>query len=532
MLQSNGDPVDPHSEIAVGADLSKPSGHQWAAVTGHPLATQAAREALERGGSVVDAAVAASAVLTVVSTHANSLGSDAFMLLRLDGRIVGLNASGTAPARASLSRFGGSVPRTGPNASVVPGLVKLWEAAHRARGRLPWRSLFDRAVQAAEAGHPLSHVVTRNLASKLSVVGADPGCRALYFDGDKPRLQGSLFRQPKLARTLGSIADEGAAAFYEGWIASSIANCIRAAGGVLAAEDLSRFTAVWEQPLHGAYRDFVVHVMPPNSFGTLLLMQLNALAAIEPGAFSTDPVQGLGYFMNAAAVSINEACPLIADPAASSGVAAMLLSAGMTARLRAAVRGPAVPISAALPGGTTGLVIADGKGEAVALLQSNFQPFGSGVLDPGTGILLNNRMLCFSADPSAPNSLAPGKRPAHTLNPLMVTQNDELRFALVTPGGVSQTITCAQVLINRIDRSWPLSRSIGAPRWSVDSHAARLIEEPFPEDYVARLAKHGHVVQRASGSDYFGSVKAIERTQEGSLTAFADHRRSASADAA
>ena len=498
----------------------------WALVTGHPLATAAGRDVLERGGSTVDAAIASSAVLAVVSTHANSLGSDAFMLLRQRGRVTGLNASGTAPGQASLSRFGYSVPRKGAAAAVVPGLVKLWETAHRKHGRYPWPRLFDKATEAA-AGHPLSEVLARSLTSRVELLKNDEGCRAVYFTDGTPYQAGSLFRQPALVRTLQSIAHDGAGAFYEGWIATSLSAAIQDKGGALSQQDLRDFRVRDDTPISATYRGCTVHTMPPNSFGLALLMQLRALEALESQALNDDAIRRLTYLINAGTATLNEVIPLLADLDSESATK-ILRSVSIGERLTNALFGPAVPLKSGLPGGTTGVVVADGAGDGVSLLQSNFQPFGSGFLDPHTGVLLNNRMLCFSPDPAHPNVLGGGKRPAHTLNPVMVSEGEELRFVLATPGGTSQTITGAQVLVNLIDRSLPLDAAIREPRWSVESSGSRVIEADFPLSFEHELNAEGYAVTRRSGSAYFGSMKAIEKRGQ-SVIARADHRREACA---
>lgn len=507
-------------------------GSRYGIVTGHVLATAAGCEALERDGSVVDAAVAAAAVLTVVLGHANSLGSDGFVLVRSGGRVRGFNGSGTAPAGATLARLGDRVPRTGPLAVLVPGVVRLWEAAHRAHGRLPWASLFDHAIEAAERGHALSAVLARSIATKLDVLGADPHARALYAPAGTPLEAGTCLRQPALAATLRTVAAGGATAFYDGTIARSMAHAVQAAGGVLDTADLRGYRVLPADPISTTFAGARVHAMPPNSLGTLMLVQLQALAGADLARLAGDERERLAALMNVAAAAMNVVKPCIGDPLSGASPVDQLLSAETASAVRASMHTSPVPFTAAMPGGTTGLVIVDAAGDAVSMLQSNFQPFGSGVLDPETGILLNNRMLCFSADPSSRNVLAPGRRPAHTLNPTMVTRGDDLRIALVTPGGTSQTFTVTQVLLAHLAFGRSLAESIDAPRWSADPQGRRLLEETFPAALAESLAAAGYPMVRASGANYFGSVKAVARDEAGGLTACVDHRREGAAAAA
>ena len=508
-------------------------GRRWMAVTGHPLASDAAREAMARGGSMVDAAIAASAVLAVTATHANSIGSDGFALLYSGGRVSALNGSGAAPLAATPGRFAGGIPPKGPIAAVTPGLPRIWEALHARGGRLPWNGLFRAAIAAAES-HEVSPVLLRNLATDLALLRADPGCAAVYLRDGEPPAPGELLRQPALADTLRAVADGGADAFHTGAIARSLSAAARAGGGLLSEADLAAYRPEWTEALTTGYRGLTVHAMPPNAYGVLMLAQLNALQSLPSSTLAGDRAAVLALQIRATFAALAEVKPRICDPrwrddAQRAADLDAMLGPAVTARLCAALSQPAHPLDPPVPGGTTGLVMVDGdSGDALVMLQSNFQPFGCAFLDPATGVLLNNRMMCFAHDPADVNAVAPGKRPAHTHNPLILTAPDgSLRMAMATPGGISQNVTCVQVLVNRIDRGLSLAESVDAPRWSTDRFGARVIEREFPQDMPARLAAHGQAVTSAAGSNFFGSVKVVERDADGTLTGHADHRRQA-----
>ena len=222
-------------------------GRRAMVVSGHSAATLAGISALKRGGTLVDAMVAASAALAVVLTHATSIGGDCFILYHdaASGRTVGLNASGIAPAAATPEAFGDGMKVRGPQAPVVPGLVRAWEAMHRRYGRLPWRELFEDALDLAENGHPVSRVLAHRIADDRALLASDPGCAALYLPGGRAVSVGDLFRQPALARTLRAVADEGPDSFYRGETARRIGACFAANGGLMREADLAALEPLW-----------------------------------------------------------------------------------------------------------------------------------------------------------------------------------------------------------------------------------------------------------------------------------------------
>lgn len=503
-------------------------GTKHMVVSGHSLASLAGLRALERGGTVVDAMIATSAVLCVVIPQATSLGGDGFVIYRdaASGRIEGLNASGQAPEGATPEAFKDGMEPRGPLAFSIPGLVRGWEELHRKYGKLPWESLFDDAIDCAEA-HPLSRVLAAGLRLFRDAVTADPGCKALYFPNGEPLNAGDIVRQPVLADTLREIAEAGSAPFYEGRIARSITDYCRARGGLATAADFEGYTPDWVDTLKTGYRGLTVHVMPPNSYGILMLMQLNALGGLEPAALSGDDADRLAYLMRAMRAAFAEGRDYIADPRTNPAPLDWLLGAEMTARLQEAARTGNHPALPHPSGGTSCIVIGDAAGNAISVVQSVFHVFGAAFLDPGTGILMNNRMMGFKTDPSHASVVAPGKKPSHTLNPVMVMDGNEVRYLMTTPGGPAQTISNVQILSNLVDRGMELSAAIEAPRWSVNLNGEFLLDDTYPADVEDRLAAKGFPTIRASGASYFGSAKTIEVLRNGVLCGAADIRREA-----
>jgi gamma-glutamyltranspeptidase/glutathione hydrolase len=496
-------------------------------VSGHAAATLAAINILERGGNLVDAMVGASAALAVVVGQATSIGGDCFLLYHeaASGRSFGLNASGVAPALAAPERFPDGMKSRGPLASVVPGLVRAWDVMHARFGRLPWKDLFDRAIDLAE-GHPVSKVLAERLPESREGLAADPGCAALYLPQGRPVAIGEVLRQPALAASLRAIATQGADEFYCGDLARRIAQYQEERGGLMRASDLAAYAPLWVEPITTDYRGHQVEVMPPNSYGILLLMQLNGLAALDSETLTQSVARRLGYQISAMQAAF-ECVETIADPRAVPDAIERLLGPQTTSAMRSAVLSGAGGQKVADRGGTSCLLLADQHGNAISLVQSVFNVFGSMVLDPGTGILFNNRMQGFTHRPGKPNSVGPGRRPAHTLCPVLVRRGGRLRFALATPGGLSPTLTNIQVLSYLVDEGRDVAAAVEAPRWCNTKSGDVLLDGEFSPSIVAELARMGHKAARAEDAYFFGSAKAIELLATGTLAGGADYRREA-----
>jgi gamma-glutamyltranspeptidase len=502
-------------------------GRQAMIVSGHAAATLAGITILRRGGNLIDAMVGASAALAVVVGQATSIGGDCFLLLHeaRSGRTFGLNASGVAPALATPAMFPDGMKTRGPLAAVVPGLVRAWDVMHRRFGSLPWKELFDQAIGLAE-GHPVSKVLAERLPESREGLAADPGCAALYLPQGRPIAIGEMLHQPALAATLRAIAAKGADEFYSGDLGRRIARYQEERGGLIRAPDLAGFHPLWVEAISTDYRGHRIEVMPPNSYGILLLMQLNGLAALDSEALTQSLARRLGHQISATYAAF-EGVPLIADPQAIPDAVDRLLGPEMTAAMRAAVLSGAGGGGLPDRGGTSCLLLADQQGNAISLVQSVFNVFGSMFLDPGTGILFNNRMQGFTHRPGEPNSVGPGRRPAHTLCPVLVRRGGRVRFALATPGGLSQTLTNVQVLSYLLDEGGDVAAAVEAPRWCNSRTGDVLLDGEFPPSIVAELAAMGHRAERAEDAYFYGSAKAIELLDAGTLAGGADYRREA-----
>ncbi|TWA57389.1 gamma-glutamyltranspeptidase/glutathione hydrolase [Azospirillum baldaniorum] len=499
-------------------------GRSGMVVAGHPLAAMAGWRALDLGGSVADAAVAAAAVLGVALPHATTVGGDLFALVHeaATGRTHVLNASGPAPAAARAERFRDGVPQDGIASLVVPGAVAGLKALHERFGRRSWAEALAPAVAAAEDGVPVSGALAAAIVAYRPLIERDAALAALLLPGGRPLAEGTLLRQPALAATLAAVAADGPAAFYEGRPAHSLGALSAERGGLITAADLAAFRPEWVEPLSAPYLGLEVRTAPPNSYGVALLLQLQRLAADAGPQGGPGSVEHFARLIPVGRDALAAAAPYLADPAFGAPDVRELLARG-------AAKG-ASGWPSGVPGGTAVVTVADAAGNGVVLIESIFTPWGSGVHDPATGILFNNRVRGFAADPAHPNVVAPGKRPAHTLSPALALEDGRLRFLLTTPGGPGQTLTLAQVLVNRIEHGLPLAAAVAQPRWSLDLAGRLLVEETVPDAVVTGLAQRGlHADKAGVITPYFGSAELIERLPDGVLAGVPDQRRDAAA---
>jgi gamma-glutamyltranspeptidase/glutathione hydrolase len=508
-------------------------GRKAAVACGHALAKEAALGVFADGGGVADAAVAGAVALNVVLPQACSLGGDCFILAHAGGKTHGINGSGPSPQRLPPAATAEQLVN-GPLSCAVPGALGALEALHRKFGKLSWKRVVAPAIALARDGIPVGRDLARGMQENLARLAADPGSHALFLDNGRPQTEGSRLRQPAMARTLETIAADGAAAFYRGPLGKRLCDTVAARGGVLHLSDLEAYAPLWVEPLETRYRGYTVRAMPPNSYGAIMLMQLAALDGCDLAALPAESAERLRLLIVAARESFRLGRRFIADPTVVGAAVGKLLSPDtigeIQTELRADVRRPA----AATHGhGTAVISVADDKGEGVAIVQSIFAPFGALVSDPATGFVLNNRLMGFSVRPGDINAPAPGKRPAHTLNPGMAFDGDRLAFVLTTPGGSGQTITLTQVLSNRVDLGMPLDQAIDAPRWSMDLKGNFTLEDAFGPATIEALAARGIEARIAAPAQrfFFGSAECVEVARDGTLTAAADYRREAAAGA-
>jgi gamma-glutamyltranspeptidase len=405
-------------------------------------------------------------------------------------------------------------------AAVTPTLVRLWARAHERFGRLPWAQLLAPSIAAASAGIGTAEELASHLRSAAPELVGQPGFTDTFYRNGQPLVAGQPMRQPQLAEVLQAIARQGEAGFYKGWVARSLAAFCAEHRGWLGLEDFGHAQADWWPSWSTHYAGRQVHVAPPNSTGVLMLRQLNLRAAAGPEQ------RGPANDILRAAQVLRRYRARLGDPSRRR-----VLPADFELGERQIGLGTADPASThSAPGDATGFVAMDVDGNAVALLQSVFQPLGSGAIDPGTGVLLNNRMAEFRAEPGLANSVHPLARPAHTLAPWIAVQGNRAELAAISPAGIGQTTCGLQFASQALESDATLGELVGRPRWSFDQSGAIVLEAGMADDIATTLSRHGLAVHaHCDKAIYFGSIKAVRSLAHGGLEAIADLRRQAHA---
>ncbi|GAA4323345.1 gamma-glutamyltransferase [Pigmentiphaga soli] len=515
--------------------LSRPvvfAAHGMAS-TGHPLASQAALGVLQRGGSAMDAAVAASAVLAVVDPAASGIGGDGFYTYfdAASGRLEVLNGCGRTGRSTDPGRFVAGIPASGPLSATVPGLVLAWEDALARHGRRTLAELLATAVYYAKHGFPVSTRVAAAFRRKAELLDRYPAARQAYRPrGDWPR-PGEILCLPDLARGLEDIARDGAAVFYTGWIAEAIAGGLGADGGMLALDDFAEHRSDIGAPLMGSYRGYDVAVQQPPTMASLLLQQLKLVEAMGAASPDWDAPDFVHLMIEAKKASFADMDAYLTDPTHSGRAPAEFLDPAYIAeRSRALSLQTAAryrPGSGSRLGHTTYLAVADRDGNLVSWIQSVFGEFGSCWMAPGTGFVLNNRMYGFSADPGHINRLAPGKRTAHTLLAPMLLKQGRPVMALGTPGDYGQTQSNLQMITHFVDHGMDVQQMIDAPRWRSLEDLDVAIESRFAAATIGELGRRGHRMKPVQAwTDLMGGAQAIAiDPHSGCFMGAADPRR-------
>jgi len=452
--------------------------------TPHFLATQAGKKAFARGGSAVDATIAAASVLAVVYPHMTSLGGDSWSLFRdPSGRVTAINGTGMYPRDSSLeefrSLFGEKMPLFGAITSSVPGALRAWETLHQLGGRLSWAELLEDALDLATQGVEVSGSLHRDLQDLGPEIGKDPGCRALFFHpGGHVLTQGEIFTQPGLAQTLSTIADHGPGAFYEGALAARFVEGMQALGSRITLEDLAAQSASVLEPLTMAVGEHTLYTAPPNSQGFVVLQLLKAL---DPHADRDDVATMAALF----ASSNDQRDSYLADPDHTEIDLEFLLSDQHIQQLLESTKAPRNTGQPRASGDTVAMSAVDSEGGAVSSLHSIFYAFGARVLEPNTGIMLQNRATSFSLQPDHPARLVPGGRPPSTLLPVIMegprSDGHGLEIAAISAmGGRSQAQIQAQ-LITHLLRGKTAREAVSAPRFVVGAFGADLAEAAVVE---------------------------------------------------
>ncbi len=519
------------------------------AATSQPLATQVALDILKKGGSAVDAAIAANAVLGLMEPTGCGIGGDLFAIVwdPATQQLYGLNASGRSPRGLSFEVMVAeakrlqppeagklpTIPRWGVLPVTVPGAVDGWFELHARFGRLPMREVLAPAIRYAREGFPVSQVIAHYWAQNLerfqenrSLIPEFDNALQTFFPGGRAPREGEIFRNPDLARTYELLAEQGRDAFYQGPIAETIDAYMRRIGGYLRKEDLSAHQSEWVEPVSVNYRGYEVYELPPNGQGIAVLQMLNILEGFDLSAMGWGSADYLHVMAEAKRLAFEDRARFYADPAFYQVPLEQLLSKAYAAERRRLIRMDTVMarvdpgLEDPLPDGDTiYLTVADSSGMMISLIQSNYLGMGSGLVPDGLGFMLQNRGALFALVPDHPNAYAPGKRPFHTIIPGFVMKDGQPWLSFGVMGGDMQPQGHVQILTNLIDFGMNVQEAGDAARWrhiggrtplgTSEGDGVLLLESGFDPAVVRELERRGHRVRFTRGA--FGGYQAILR---------------------
>lgn len=490
--------------------------------TSQVLASQAGAQILARGGSAVDAAIAANAVLGVVEPMSNGIGGDLFALYweARTGQLTGLNASGWSPRGLTRELLGQrgykEMPQEGILSVTVPGCVAGWYALHRRFGKLAWRDLFLPAIYYAEHGFPVTEWIQMEWEAAAEKLQAEHAQPELFLPGGKVPRVGQLFRNPDLARALRLIAERGPSVFYRGEIAHAMVETSKRLAGVLSPEDLAEFEPEWVEPISTTYRGWRVYELPPNSQGIAALMMLNIMEQFPLAERAFDEPETLHIKIEAQKLAYQDLHRYVGDPRF-----ARVPVAGMLSKQYAAERARLIRLDRAncdtqpgqppQQGDTIYLSVVDREGNIVSLIQSLYLAFGSGIVVRPYGFHLQNRGGLFTMEADHPNVVAPRKRPFHTIIPAFLERGDiHIGFGIM--GGPNQAQAHAQFVSNIVDHGMNIQMALEAPRFTRRQYwgCGVMIENRFPASTLDQLRLLGHQLEVAgSFVSWMGGGQAV-----------------------
>ena len=507
--------------------------------TGSALASAAGLEILKKGGNAVDAAVATAAALTVVEPTANGLGSDAFALVWMKDQLYGLNASGYSPYDISLADArkrveGGKMPTHGWIPVMVPGAVKGWKALIERFGNLSLAEVLAPAIAYAEEGYPLSPLLAKMWERSTQIFHErfsgkpefDEWFRTFTKNGESYHF-GEMVTLKNHARTLRLLAETNTDAFYKGEIADQFVRQSEANGGYFSKRDLAEYECQWVDPISVHYHGYDVHEIPPNGQGIAALMALNTLKEFElrekecPETYHTE--------IEAMKLAFADAFEYVSDPDRMKVDYHEFLKPQYGERRAKEIGDTAKsygPLD--LPGsGTVYLCTADGEGNMVSYIQSNYMGFGSGIVLEGYGVALQNRGADFSLDENHVNVLAPHKKTYHTIIPGFLTRDNQAVGPFGVMGGYMQPQGHLQVVTNMIDFHMNPQMALDAPRWQWNRDGSLSIEKEAGEEIIAGLTARGHDVKVMDSRTGFGRGEIIIRLENGVLVGGTESRTDA-----
>ncbi len=518
-----GEPFASRSEVIASHGM---------AATSQPLATQVALDILKAGGSAVDAAIAANATLGLMEPVSNGIGGDLFAIVwdAEKKELVGLNASGRSPKSLTLAYFKerglDKIPPLGPLPVSVPGAVDGWAELHKRYGKLPMTTVLQPAIGYAREGFPVSELIAYYWGLNARHLSKFPGFNETFTINGHAPVKGEMFRNPRLADTLETIAKEGRDAFYKGDIARKIDAYMAENGGFLSYEDLASHTSEWVTPVSTNYRGYDVFELPPNGQGIAALQILNILEGFDIRAMGFGSAQYVHTLVEAKKLAYEDRAHFYADMDFVDVPVEWLISKEYANERRKlidphkAAKSYAHGDAPIEEGDTIYMTVADKDGNMVSLIQSNYRGMGSGMTPGNLGFILQDRGELFSLTEGHANVYEPGKRPFHTIIPAFVMKDGKPLMSFGVMGGAMQPQGHAQIIVNMVDFNMNLQEAGDAARvrhggssqptdeMMVDGGEV-LLENGFSKETRDELQKMGHKLGPSDGS--FGGYQAIYR---------------------
>ncbi|GAB4397747.1 MAG: gamma-glutamyltransferase [Microscillaceae bacterium] len=503
-------------------------GQNGMVCTSHPLATQIGVDILKKGGTAIDAAIAANAALGLMEPTGCGIGGDLFAIVwdAKTQKLYGLNGSGRSPKSLTLAHFQEKkmekIPALGPLPVSVPGCVDGWFSLHGRFGRLKMSEILAPAIQYAEQGFPVTELIAYYLSRSVPALAQQfPNVKETYTNNGKVPEKGDIFKNPALANTYRQLAQKGRDVFYKGEIARQIAAFLQSQGGFLSYDDLASHQSEWVEPVSTTYRGYQVWELPPNGQGIAALQMLNILEAYDLQKYGFGSPEHIHYFTEAKKLVFEDRARYYADMAFAQVPVAQLISKEYAAERRKLIndrragRYEAGQISA---GETIYMTVADREGNMISLIQSNYRGMGSGMVPPGLGFMLQDRGELFDLREGRANTYAPGKRPFHTIIPAFVTKDGQPFLSFGVMGGDFQPLGHTQILLNILDFGMNVQEAGDAPRidhaggadptgQDGDPRGEIRLESGFDYETIRALMQMGHKIGYSNGA--YGGYQAI-----------------------
>ncbi len=500
------------------------------AATSQPLATQVALDILKKGGSAIDAAIAANACLGLMEPTGSGIGGDLFAIVwsAKEKKLFGLNASGRSPYSLTLDYFKKnnikSIPALGPLPVSVPGCVDGWFELHKKFGRLPMKEILGPAIKYAREGFPVSELIAYYWERSVPTLKRFPGFEEIFTINGRAPKKGEIFKNPYLAETLEKIAKGGRDLFYKGEIAKRIDAYMKEVGGFLSYKDLADHTSEWIEPVSTNYRGYDVWELPPNGQGIAALQMLNILEAYPIKEFGFGSKEHIHYFIEAKKLAFEDRAKFYADPEFNKIPVKELISKEYAAERRKlinpgrAARRYDAGNPALKEGDTIYLTVADEEGNMISFIQSNYRGMGSGMTPHKLGFILQDRGEMFNLEEGHFNTYEPHKRPFHTIIPAFITKDGKPFMSFGVMGGATQPQGHVQIVMNVIDFGMNIQEAGDAPRilheGSSEPTGEKMtdggevcLETGFDYEVIRELIKMGHKVRFDVGN--YGGYQAI-----------------------